>query len=498
MATVTFRAIRGGSAWAVFAAAALALGGCSSKAAAPASSCVPVANGCAGVPDGDVCGGDTCTDGVACASVVAVSDDASLAAAAGQAASGSCIALRAGSYAGVVLPGGVSLLGKGASSVTIGSVEAKAGSGAVIRGMSIGSGGLLLDDDVVAARVDSVRVAGTLGNGITLGVRGAATIESVWLDHVGWGSSTTTPAGQGYAIYASGAASLTVQKTRVTDSAGPGLWLQSCKDGCACATPTSVTATGIIIEGSQLVGASLSGVKGSLQDVSVASTTPFWKSGEQGGGVSIAQCSDVTTTALHVSNNQLYGLLIDHSSAQIGDASTPQGIIIEGNQAYGVWVQNIGQWASGLQAVSLSGAVVRGNSGVGIGVDGGSRGIIIEGSSVEGTAMKSMPVSIGQGAQGQNDVGDGLSWMQGSQLVIKSLALSGNARAGALFAGQWGGGSSANLQLGDGNAHGIIIEGVDASSTPPGLQSVDPSQITRSANFAFPAALGPAAPVAMN
>ena len=74
-----------------------------------------------------------------------------------------------------------------AAAVQIGKVEARAGSGAVIRGLTIGAGGLSLDDDVVGARVDSVRVSATTGNGVTLGARCAVTIVSSAIERAGWG-----------------------------------------------------------------------------------------------------------------------------------------------------------------------------------------------------------------------------------------------------------------------------------------------------------------------
>src|SRR4051812_18964527 len=89
--------------------------GCTKSTSAPAG-CgdgLSVTGGCAGVPQSSICDSDACTAGVNCTSTLNASSDATLADAASKAKAGACIVIAPGTYAGVVLPGGVSLLGKG-------------------------------------------------------------------------------------------------------------------------------------------------------------------------------------------------------------------------------------------------------------------------------------------------------------------------------------------------------------------------------------------------
>src|SRR4051794_29255380 len=82
---------------------------------------------CAGVPAKPICDGDVCTLGVSCGTVIAVAGSADLAGAVGRAGPGTCLALARGDYDEVALPGGVSLLGRGAADVRVAKVSIAAG-----------------------------------------------------------------------------------------------------------------------------------------------------------------------------------------------------------------------------------------------------------------------------------------------------------------------------------------------------------------------------------
>src|SRR5262245_12909754 len=90
--------------------ATLCLGGCGGESApATCPDADKIAGECAGVPADDVCGSDTCTEGVTCAEVIHIGNDAELHEKAKTAAAGACLSLAPGAYTAVNLPGGVSL-----------------------------------------------------------------------------------------------------------------------------------------------------------------------------------------------------------------------------------------------------------------------------------------------------------------------------------------------------------------------------------------------------
>jgi len=446
------------------------------------------------VPDGNVCGGDTCTDGVTCASVVKAKDDAELQAAIASATAGACIALTGSTYGDAALPGGVSLLGRGASLASVHSVTVNAGTGAVVRGVTVGGGGIAIANGATSVRIDSVHVLKPDANGITLGTGSSATIASSTLEGAGSATDSHGPLG-GNAIFAAEAASLDIEKTYIGQTYGPGIWAQSCSDGCACTSATRMNVHGIIIEGTELVAMALGGVNATLDDVTLTGTVPFHRDGQQGGGLAAFQCTTLTATNLKATSNMLYGVLVDHASATLGDANAVGSVDISNNATYGAWIQNISKMPGGAdQGVSLLGARLKGNQGVGIGLDGNAHGIIIEGCEATGTGAKSLPTLVP--GPGQSSVGDGLLWGKGVQANVKSLTVDGNARAGATIGGQWADGSNMGLKVGNGNQHGIIIEGVPIDVAPPAL-NVDGSLVTRSAAYDFPLPVGPAAPTAI-
>jgi hypothetical protein len=130
---------------------------------------------CVGVPSATLCSDDTCTDGVECASVVEATTDAEVTAALATAGAGDCLALAPGAYAQIDLPAGLSLLGRSAADVTVQGVTLGAGTGEVLRGLTVQTGGIVVDG-ARDARIESVRVDRSTGDGIALLGAASATI----------------------------------------------------------------------------------------------------------------------------------------------------------------------------------------------------------------------------------------------------------------------------------------------------------------------------------
>jgi len=457
--------------------AAAALAGCSDDTTPGAAACAhPLGDACAGVPAEPVCGEDVCTAGVTCSSVATVSDAGALGAAASKAASGSCIALAPGSYGKVDLPAGVSLLGRGSEFVHVDGVKVAAGSGAVVRGVSVGAGGVVLDG-ALDARLEAVRITASGQSGVDLGGGSSATLA-----HVEIGGSSL------YGLRAVDAAKLSVEASVIADSKGPGLWAE-CSGGCACTERGSVSLTGTVLSGNQLVGAALVGVDATFDGVEIRGTLP--RSLVGGGGVSVASCATLTATDTTVADNRMYGVLVDGSSAKLGGPSAEEGVEISGNHV-GLWVQ--GQAADGSQSVEVNHARLLGNSGVGIGSSGDIVGFVIYGTEIRNTKSENLTVDEG----GQKTVGDGLVWGAGAQIAIDGLTLEGNERQSILIDGAAGEGSKiANVTLAGADAQkGILQQSVMSGTDAPEVGAGAPP-VTQKSEKVLPVPTAPAAPSAL-
>src|SRR5262245_54308252 len=132
-----------GSGWGMAMALAASVG-CSDASGPvpePSTCAYEVGGACVGLP-ATGCTADGCAAQVACATTTPVGDDAALTAAAGAAKPGECILLAPGSFAAVSLPGGASLIGAGFDQSTVAAVEIAAGSGSVVKGLTVGAGGV--------------------------------------------------------------------------------------------------------------------------------------------------------------------------------------------------------------------------------------------------------------------------------------------------------------------------------------------------------------------
>jgi hypothetical protein len=466
--------------------------GCTKSTSSPAAVCgdgLSVSNGCAGVPQASVCDGDACTQGVTCSATLAANSDATLADATSKASAGGCIVVAPGAYGLVTLPGGVSLLGKGSTSVSVQGVTMQAGSGAVLRGVTVGSGGVVVEKGTASARIESVLVKDAASTGITLGAGTEITIVTTTIVHAGAGDA-------GYGILSASSGKLTLDRVHVDAPRGPGIWMQACDDGCTCAGTAVMKAHGIIIEGAELVAFALAGVDATLDDVKIDKSVPFHKDLQQGGGLAAYQCTKLAATNLRATSNASYGVFIDHSSGSIGGDGAAASEI-SNNGVHGIFIQNVAKMPNGdPQEFTLTGAKLAGNAGVALGLHA-SKGIIIEGCEATGTQSKTLPVIVGNTNPGLASIADGLSWTGGTSATIKSLVLDGNARSAGMIAGQWGEGSSANLTVKrPGFLGGIIIEGIPLDgATMPGMDNIPASLVSRDASFSQPFARGPSAPL---
>lgn len=451
----------------------LALGGAGCELSGFCNPEYTIGGACAGAPSEPVCGDDACTEGVECTTTVNVEDGAGLAEAASGAEAGSCIVLGPGSYPAVTVPGGVSLLGRGAEFVTVEGIAVEGGTKTVVRGLRVTAGGVTLDG-TEGAKVESVLVEGSGGSGIVLTNGASASVLRSTISGVA-----------GYGVDALGAGSLTISDSVIEGSGGPGVWVE-CEAGCECAEKPVVFLTRTVVLSASYMGVALSGVLGALTDVRISGTKPL--NFQYGGGLSVAACSNVSGAALTVEDNADFGVLVHASSAALGQSGDGLGVAVTGNLR-GIWAQSISGPEG--QTVHLENADVSNNRGVGVGFGGETVGFIICKSKIDGTALQSMPVDVG----GSEDVGDGILWTEGSQAVLEEVTVSHSARASVLIDGEVGSGSVLkNVTLLGGDAQkGIVQQSLPAGGVEPDAQgNVPVVQVTSSQTFAV--ALPPVVP----
>ncbi len=431
---------------------------------------------CAGVPQSAVCATDRCVTGVSCSRVVDVANRAELAGALAGASSGTCLALAPGDYDEAALPGGVSLLGKSASAVRVAKITLAKGDGAVVRGVTVGVGGVVVSG-ATNARLDSVVVDKSAGDGVLISSGSSLVIAA---------SEVRGSAKHG--VLAIDAVHVRIEASSVVGSKGPGLWAE-CSAACDCKNQdVALSLSGVVLNDNRVVGISLVGMRAELDAVDVtgnAVADDFAGS----GGISASQCSAAVATRVRVLDNSAYGVLIDGSSATLGTSDPARGIEVSRNLV-GIWVQNLRPSAA--KPVVISNARVLGNSGVGIGLGGGQSGVAIHASEIGGTLSKMIP-SIQNGIPKARQVGHGIVWMGHAQAELDGLSLHGNAMASLLIDGEVGVGSFAkNLVLAEGDeAKGVLQQNLPAPQQP--VDSLPAPQRTSEQRFPLPAA--PAVPL---
>jgi hypothetical protein len=427
---------------------------------------------CAGVPAAPVCSSGSCTEGVSCAHVVPAADDASLAQAIASASPGTCITLSPGSYKAADLPGGVSLLGRSAADVTVGEVTLGAGDGAVLRGVAVGSGGLTIGG-ATHARVESVRVSAAAGVGVLVAAQSSVDIVSSSVEGSGL-----------YNLEIDDGAQVTIDQSILSGADGPGLWA-ACAADCACTAKPKLTMTNSIVRDNHIGGVVLFGATASFNGVDILRTVQGDKIhfGEGGGGLSVARCSDVTASDLLVSGSGSFGVLVDGASAALGSENMEGGVQLTEN-VVGLWVSNVPT----TESVSLMGATVEGNQGVGVGVSGDTQGFIMCKTHINSTQLSTLPVYKNGMVGFVQQVGDGLSWLGGSQLFVDEVTLSGNARASVVIDGTASGSlKDITLQGGD-ESKGIVEQNYTGGSTPTIGPGAPTPSVQAAEMFAVPVA----------
>lgn len=418
-------------------AACAAAAGCGGDEPAACPEENVIRGACAGVPSGDVCSNERCTEGVTCASVIDVASDDELTSAAQTASRGACIAVRPGRYGAVTVPGGVSLLGRSAAAVEIEGIVLKAGDGAVVRGLRVGREGVTVQG-ATGVRIDSVRVVGDSAykhDGVMLEPGSSITIVASEIANVGHVGVFATDA------------DVTLERSIISGSQRGALQIQGqgCDERCSCTSRPALDVKSSILRDNHIIGVSLRGATASLESVDVIRTREggVFETGKFGGGISAAECSGVVgARQVRVTDSVSFGILVDSSTAMLGDKEEGDSIEISRN-TLGLWIQNVRQPDSDDCAmhhdegcnVTLHNGKLDGNFGVGIGVTGESRGIILCRSAITATELWRLPVFGEDDVPGINNVGDGVDWLGGSEVRIDELTFSGNARQSLLLDG---------------------------------------------------------------
>lgn len=424
---------------------------------------------CAGAPQ-QICDGGLCTDDVSCPKVVSVSDDQEL-----QSATfvpGTCVSLAPGTYGPVGLPLGVSLLGPGAGLVHVEGLNMGGGlDSAVLRGVTVGTGGLFLDGNV---RVEATRVLAA-GDGEELVVNaGVLVLEGAQVEL----SQVTVDGSTRHGVYVGSGATLSMQASIVSGSEGPGVWASCLDQGCACAPADrpQLTITDSIIRDNRLAGVAMSATDAVISNTDILRTRvgDAFYFGQGGGGLSVAECSSIDAKAMLVQDNASFGVLVDDSNAILGGPDTAHALEVS-NNLRGVWLQNIAESAPA--TANLENITLSANAGVGLGFGGGEVGIIIIcKTAVNDTELALLPVFENAMDLGTSQsLGDGMEWLGGGNVELEEVSLSGNARASILIDGP-ATGTLVDVTLSGGDElKGIVQQSYDGIGPQPTIVSNVPA-----------------------
>lgn len=453
---------------------------CSDETLAPAAlpCTATVAGQCVGLVEAHICDAERCTDGVSCDNVIEIASDAELQAA--MPSAGDCLALAPGSYGEADLPGGVSLLGRGAAFVTLNRVRLGAGTGAVVRGLAVTSGGIGLEG-AEAVLVDRVRVTGA-PNGIQADLGSSFELVDSLIE------KTTQNGVLGY-----DAESISLRRTVVEASSGPGVWI-ACTGGCSCPSPPQVLLEQVVLRGHHVVGAALIGVEATLSDLSIHDIAQNLELGTSAGGLYVGECAEVASQGrLDIDQTATFGLMVHDASAGLGSTDDDAIIVINGSEQAGIWLSDIGK-SDPTQTVTLDNFEVRNGSGVGLGLGIDALGIIVINGLVENTIARQLPVLVDGMSSTSDLVGHGVIWNQGASAQLEGLTLSGNALQSLLIDGAVGPGSHIqSLTQNDGDeAIGVIQQQATTTDASPSTDASASIQLEATQIAPVPAA--PSAP----
>lgn len=430
---------------------------------------------CVGVPTEPVCRDSTCTQGVDCTEVVEVGGDAALADAMQTARTGACLALVPGSYGdggSVTVPAGVSLLGRSALDVDVRGLVLEGGT-TIVRGLRVGTEGVRILEGA-DARIEATEIVGPSDDAFTVGRGARVTIVS----------STIRGAG-GIGIRAIDTGDVRVERSIVQNSAGPGIWVE-CSDGCACASPATVSMDFASVRHNGAVGIALVGVSADIRNTSASENSTGLVSS---GGIAALRCSDVHLEAVTLKSNAGFGMLVDGSAAILGGADASVAI---GYNRIGLWVQDSED--TGAAGVELIGGHVFENDGVGIGVLGASSHLIVRDALISATHRTALPVLDVTGVAAVEEVGDGIDWLGGARVTLERVVMRDDERAAILIDGPVDPASSITglvLETTD-LEHGVTQQslGVGDALSATGV----PITTYADRQIAIPTGLGPPAP----
>lgn len=391
--------------------APLALEGCSSSKDDESVTCedrVKVGGACPGVTEGAIT-----ADGIACTATIAVSPDDIASKA--SAAAGTCLQLGAGSYPAITLGPGVSIIGKGQGQTTIAGIKTTGvATGATIRGVRVGGTGIAVSGGGTLT-IDKVVVSGTTGVGI------AAT-----------GSS------------------LTLTATTIEKTGGFGL-LSACRKDC---TPDRIQLAlrSVLVRQTKSVGVWVHGrVDAVLDTVEVSKTGAV--SFQYGRGLELAEGASVDAKNFASVDNNDLGIFVDGGTSVSFDGFTAS------RNVRGVQIQGV---AGGGK---LSNFEVLENFALGVGIARGTKGLIVQGGLVASTQRFKIPVNIG----GMDEIGDGINWIEGSQVEIAStVKIQGSGRNPVIIDSTSSGKFEGTLAGGD-ERTGLIVQGGLEPSMPAGI-----------------------------
>jgi hypothetical protein len=373
---------------------------------------------CRGIPATGACNEDASTENISCSTTIDVADDDALSAAVNGASVGTCILLDEGSYGSVTLPAGVSLIGRCASAVQVDTVSMAGGQGAVLRGIEIGKGGLVIDG-AAGVRLESVRVNGSTGNGISVKSGSSVTISD----------STITSSGR-YGIVGKDGVSLMIERSLVTGNEGSGIIMHCSAECAACMARPNLAITDSIIQDNHVGGIDVFTTDMTMNNVDIRGTLPgaSFLPFEGGGNLSVAACSILLEARnVRLENAHSYGALVDASLASFGHVDDPEGsVAIRGNNI-GLWVQN---GADG-SISEMNGGRFENNHGVSLGIKGQTQAWIFRRSKIMNTSEVVIPTAAG----GSEPMGHGIVWRDKASVKIEDVWICASARVPLLIDG---------------------------------------------------------------
>jgi parallel beta-helix repeat protein len=423
---------------------------------------------CVGVTLPDICGDTFCTGEATCSKVWHVEKDASggdgskgsplgsLSDAAAKASSGECIALGPGSYDAARLEGGVSLLGAGASKVTISATGQPAlaiedGSGGLLRGVTLSSThvGLRLRR-MKGLRIEQVAVAKAAGAGIDARWCTGLELENVLVKEVGLLQVTPPDAG----VPTGDAGSAPGDGDPANERHGIGLVLGKTSTAKVSASAvvksgtqgvlvhgSDATLEGVLVAGSGRFGVALGCTVDSCPDTTRVERCTIDNSAGIGllvqGGKLEAVENDIGNTSYHqgvgrnvqvqdgtqllleknrVHHSKGQGLVIDDSNGKVLSNT------VESNEGRGAVVQNV----STAPGLVFQDNQVTANERVGLAVLS-SKSVTIQGGKIAGTKKRSTIIGPDSAK-----IGDGLQIATKSEIKVAKLKIEGNERFGVL------------------------------------------------------------------